>query len=88
MLRCCSQLLCLPQSQRLRNSPAHLHNVVTAPGYKPRLIDVWFADDPLTVERCKAGVPKLPGFCALVGPVTRDAGRVWHATHDLEMLPE
>jgi len=68
------------------NNPGHLHHVVSAPGYKTRLRDFWFADDPLTVERCKAGV--TTGFCGLVGPVTRDADGVWHATHDFEMVPE
>lgn len=70
------------------NNPAHLHHVVGAPGYKTRLRDFWFADDPLTVKQCQAGLPTLPGYCGLVGPVTRDASGVWHATHDFEMLPE
>jgi protocatechuate 3,4-dioxygenase beta subunit len=69
-------------------NPAHLHHVVTAPGYKPRLRDFWFADDPRTVEQCRAGVPALPAYCELVGPVTRDASGVWHATHNFEMLLE
>jgi protocatechuate 3,4-dioxygenase beta subunit len=68
------------------NAPAHLHHVVSAPGYKTRLRDLWFADDPLTAKQCKPG--DRTGYCALVGPVTRDAAGVWHATHNFEMLPE
>lgn len=70
-------------------APAHVHYVVTAPGYKPRMFDLWLADDPLIEERRKAGVPVpgVPGQVA-VRPVTRDAGGVWHATRDLEMLRE
>jgi protocatechuate 3,4-dioxygenase beta subunit len=70
------------------NNPAHLHHVVSAPGYQTRLRDYWFADDPLTVKQCKADLPRQPGYCGLVGPVTRDASGVWHATHDFEMAPE
>ena len=28
------------------NNAAHVHYVVTAPGYKPRMFDLWFDDDP------------------------------------------
>ena len=68
------------------NAPAHLHHVVSAPGYKTRLRDFWFADDPLTAVQCKPG--DTSGYCGLVGPVTRDADGVWHVTHNFEMLPE
>ena len=26
------------------NAPAHVHYVVTAPGYKPRMFELWFED--------------------------------------------
>ncbi len=68
------------------NNPAHLHHVVSAPGYETRLRDLWFADDPLTVERCKPG--DTTSFCGLVGPITRDPDGVWRATHNVEMAPE
>ena len=72
--------------------PAHVHYVVTASGYKPRMFDLWLADDPILVERRKAGLPEVwvevnPGQ-VVVRPVTRDALGVWHATRDLEMLRE
>jgi protocatechuate 3,4-dioxygenase beta subunit len=69
------------------DAPAHVHYVVTAPGYKPRMFDLWLADDPLIEKRRKAGVP-VPGAPGQVEvrPVTRDASGVWHATRDLAML--
>ena len=65
------------------NNPAHLHHVVSAPGYKTRLRDFWFADDPLTMQQCKSG--ETGSYCGLVGPVIRDADGVWHVTHNFEM---
>lgn len=72
------------------NEPAHVHYVVIAPGYKPRMFDLWLADDPVLVQRRKEGLPELwfesaPGRIA-VRPVTRDVDGTWHATRDLEML--
>ena len=73
--------------------PAHVHYVVTAPGYKPRIFDLWFEDDPLLAERRAAGQPVVPptlqGDYLAIRPVTRDASGVWHvAAHDLQMLKE
>jgi hypothetical protein len=70
--------------------PAHVHYVVIAPGYKPRIFDLWLADDPILERRRKEGLPELwyeiaPGR-VLVSPVTRDANGTWRATRDLEML--
>jgi protocatechuate 3,4-dioxygenase beta subunit len=68
------------------NHPGHLHHVVSARGYKTRLRDFWFGDDPLAIEQCKPG--NTSGYCELVGPVTRGADGVWHVTHNFEMVPE
>jgi protocatechuate 3,4-dioxygenase, beta subunit len=70
--------------------PAHVHYVVIAPGYKPRMFDLWLGDDPVLVQRRKDGLPELwfesaPGR-VVVRPITRDAKGTWHATRDLEML--
>jgi protocatechuate 3,4-dioxygenase, beta subunit len=67
---------------------AHFHHVVTAPGYKPRLLDLWLADDPILVRERAAGMPDVRGCCMFVRPVMRDAAGVWHSTHDLQMLRE
>jgi protocatechuate 3,4-dioxygenase beta subunit len=80
------------------NNAAHVHYIVIAPGYKPRLVDLWFDDDPLLAARRKAGTPEVPpGIldgsvcrsrpdCVAIRPVTRDAKGVWHATRDVQML--
>lgn len=70
--------------------PAHVHYVVIAPGYKPRMFDLWLADDPILEKRRKDGLPELwfesaPGR-VVIRPTTRDANGIWHATRDLEML--
>lgn len=70
--------------------PAHVHYVVIAPDYKPRMFDLWLADDPILQKRRKDGLAELwfesaPGR-VIVRPATRDANGVWHATRDLEML--
>lgn len=72
--------------------PAHVHYVVIAPGYKPRMFDLWLADDPILEKRRQDGLPELwfesaPGRI-MVCPVTRDAAGIWHATRDLQMLRE
>lgn len=72
-------------------APAHVHYVVSFPGYRTRLLDLWLADDPLLVERRKMGLAEVwvgaPGQ-VVARPVTRDAAGVWHATRDLELRRE
>jgi protocatechuate 3,4-dioxygenase beta subunit len=77
---------------------AHVHYVVKAPGYKARLLDLWFEDDPILVARRAAGEPEIPpgirnspyykasADVVAIRPVTRDAGGVWHATRDIQMF--
>ena len=73
------------------NMPAHVHYIVTAPGYKPRLFDLWLEDDPIVVARRKAGQPVIPAGIpedwVAIRPVTRDGG-IWRSTRDLEMVRE
>jgi protocatechuate 3,4-dioxygenase beta subunit len=68
------------------NQSAHVHQVVTAQGYKPRLFDLWLGDDPILLRNRATGRNMPPEI--FIRPVTRDAAGVWHATHDIEMLPE
>ncbi len=71
-----------------------------APGYKPRLFDLWFQDDPILVARRQAGESQIPqgmrnnpyflagpDFIA-IRPVIRDAKGTWHAVRDLDMISE
>lgn len=65
---------------------AHVHHVVRAEGYKPRLFDLWLEDDPVLVRNRLTGRNMPPDI--FIRPVTRDASGVWRATHDIEMLAE
>jgi protocatechuate 3,4-dioxygenase beta subunit len=65
---------------------AHVHHVVTATGYKPRLCDLWFGDEPYFTARRNAGLPLSQGAPMFVRMPTRDVDGVWRVIHDLEML--
>ncbi len=77
---------------------AHVHYVVKADGYKARLLDLWFEDDPILVARRAAGEPEIPpgirnsayykasSDVVAIRPVARDASGVWHATRDIRMF--
>ena len=73
------------------DNPSHVHYVVNAPKYKPRLVDLRFEDDPVMAARRKRGIADDDGFepgKMVVRPVKRDASGVWHVTRDLEMIRE
>jgi protocatechuate 3,4-dioxygenase beta subunit len=82
------------------NNAAHVHYVVVAPGYKPRMFDLWFQDDPVLVALREAAEPQIPlslrrspSYKAapdsiVIRPVKRDSAGVWHAVRDLDMIPE
>jgi protocatechuate 3,4-dioxygenase beta subunit len=38
------------------DNPSHVHYVVNAPAYKPRLMDLRFDDDPVIAARRKRGI--------------------------------
>lgn len=65
---------------------AHVHHVVRADGYKPRLFDLWLGDDPVLARNRLTGRNMPPEI--FIRAVTRDAAGVWHATHDIDMLRE
>lgn len=79
---------------------AHVHYVVLASGYRPRVFEVQFQDDPILVARVQAGVPQIPQSlrdspCFKAGPdviairpVRRDAAGISHVVRDLDMFPE
>ena len=82
------------------NNAAHVHYIVIAAGYKPRIFDLWFQDDPILVARRQSGEPQIPQSLRnssfykaapdniAIRPVARDAAGVWHAVRDLDMIPE
>jgi protocatechuate 3,4-dioxygenase beta subunit len=65
---------------------AHVHHVVRATGYKPRLCDLWFGDEPYFAPQRNAGLPLSQGEAMFVRMPTRDANGVWRVMHDLEMI--
>jgi hypothetical protein len=71
---------------------AHVHYIVRAPGYYPRLVDLWFEDDPVLIARREAGEPQvppgMPQDAVEIRPITRDANGVWRSTRDVEMIRE
>jgi protocatechuate 3,4-dioxygenase beta subunit len=85
---------------RYRGGASHVHHVLRAPGYKARLMDLWFDDDPIVIARRKAGQPEVPDSirnssvcrslpdCVAIRPVTQDADGVWHATRDFALIKE
>jgi hypothetical protein len=76
------------------NNAAHVHYVVRATGYKPRMFDLWFEDDPILAARWKSGAPLYGTISpknydwSAIRPVSRDANGIWHITRDLEMRRE
>jgi protocatechuate 3,4-dioxygenase beta subunit len=80
------------------DNAAHVHYIVKAEGYKPRLVDLWFQDDPILIARRAAGeaeiteaIQSTPYYKAsaevvAIRPVSRDSSGVWHATRDIQMF--
>jgi protocatechuate 3,4-dioxygenase beta subunit len=65
---------------------AHVHHVVTAEGYKPRLFDLWLGDDPVLLRNRQTGRNLPPEM--FIRSIARDTRGMWHATHDIPMLRE
>jgi protocatechuate 3,4-dioxygenase beta subunit len=64
--------------------PAHVHYVVSAPGFRERVFEIVFDDDPLVDAEIRQLAARPSGGFALCTP-TRDAGRVWHCTQDVRL---
>jgi protocatechuate 3,4-dioxygenase beta subunit len=64
--------------------PAHIHYVVNAPGYKERIFEIVFADDPKIDERMRADAAR-EGSAFSIRPLTRDQQGVWRCTQDIRM---
>ena len=72
--------------------------MVKATGYKGRILDLWFQDDPILVARRAAGEqevtesirrgPYYKAFADVVAirPIRRDSRGVWQATKDIQMV--
>ncbi len=71
-----------------RNNPAHIHYIVTADGFKDRMFEVIFADEPFLDDRTRKISAEDPEDHYPIVPVTRDKKGVWHATYDIKLYPQ
>lgn len=62
--------------------PAHVHFVVQADGFQPRVFEFWFEGDPMVTSDHLAGQAKDPDRF-LIRPAKRDTNRVWQITNDI-----
>ncbi|MGE4062054.1 MAG: hypothetical protein AB7E79_01690 [Rhodospirillaceae bacterium] len=77
---------------------AHIHYVVTHPGYKMRMEELRLADDPEAfssppeVRGLKPGARQpttaFPDYVFAILPVKQDAQATWHVTHDIYLERE
>jgi len=74
------------------DAPTHVHYVVKAPGYRPRLFTLQFEDDPIVVQQRKANkpqtIPPCRPDCLATRPVRRDTQGVAHVTYDIQRKKE
>jgi len=64
--------------------PAHIHYVVTAPGYKERIFEIVFEGDPLINDRIRTDAAKEEsGFS--IRPLERDKQGVLRCTQDVRL---
>ena len=73
-------------------NPAHIHYIVQADGYKPRMFELWFVCDPAYAERTAMGMKVIPDYhppgAVEIRPITKDKDGVWHATRDFVLERE
>jgi protocatechuate 3,4-dioxygenase beta subunit len=73
-----------PGSYPNTQNPAHIHYVVNAPGFKERIFEIVFEDDPLVDTRIRANAATADsGFS--IRPLTRDAQGVLRCTQDIQL---
>ena len=73
-----------PGSYPNTQTPAHIHYVVNATGYKERIFEIVFEDDPLVTERIRASAAR-EGSGFSIRPLTRDAQGLLRCTQDIRL---
>jgi protocatechuate 3,4-dioxygenase beta subunit len=73
-----------PGSYPNTQNPAHIHYVVNAAGYKERIFEIVFEDDPLVNERIRANAAR-EGSGFSIRPLARDAQGVLRCTQDVRL---
>jgi catechol 1,2-dioxygenase len=69
-----------------RRIPEHVHFVITAPGYRPRTSQMYFADDPLMKPDWARENARRHAFPVVA--VARDPGGVLRCRCDWDLTPE
>jgi protocatechuate 3,4-dioxygenase beta subunit len=82
------------------NNAAHVHFVLSAPGFKPRLVDLWFENDPVLEARRKTGEVLVPSAiadssvcnslpdCVVISPIVQGANGIMYTTRDIQMIKQ
>lgn len=73
-----------PGSYPDTRNPAHIHYVVKASGYRERVFEIVFENDPLVTERIRADAAK-EGSGFSIRPLSRDPQGVLHCTQDIRL---
>lgn len=73
-----------PGSYPNTRNPAHIHYEVNAPGYKERIFEIVFDDDPLVDQRIRAQAARDDsGFS--IRALTPDGKGGWRCTQDIQL---
>lgn len=73
-----------PGSYPDTQNPAHIHYVVKAPGFRERIFEIVFEDDPLVTGRIRADATR-EGSGFSIRPLSRDAQGVLRCTQDIRL---
>ena len=73
-----------PGSYPNTRNPAHIHYVVNAAGFKERIFEIVFADDPLVDQRIRERAA-LEDSGLSIRPLARDSEGVWRCTQDSQL---
>ncbi len=74
-----------PGSYPDTQNPAHIHYVVKAPGFRERIFEIVFEDDPLVTGRIRADASR-EGSGFSIRPLSRDAQGVLRCTQDIRLI--
>lgn len=73
-----------PASYPNTRIPAHIHYHVNAEGFRERVFEIVFTDDPFVDDRIRADARKEDSIFS-IRPLARDKQGVWHCTQDVRM---
>lgn len=74
-----------PGSYPDTRNPAHIHYHVNAAGYREKIFEIVFEDDPLVDQRIRASAAR-EGSPFSIRPLSRDAQGGWRGTQDIKLV--